>query len=104
MSKARPHTADVGSGIKFAGIAVRSIFMILLIILVARLSAPQNETIWTVYDTPGDLVRLVLGAAVCLWIVPHIFMLPKDAQAYKTWIFLSVPLLPLGFLLAFAIW
>ena len=35
------------------------------------------ETIWTVYETPGDLTRLAVGFAVCLWIVIHLFLVHR---------------------------
>ena len=34
--------------------------------LMVRVSLPQSETIWTAYETPGDLVRLWLGIGVCM--------------------------------------
>jgi len=30
-----------------------------------RVSLPQSETIWTNYDTPADLLWLVLGLGAC---------------------------------------
>jgi len=48
-----------------------------LIAITIRLSNPQSETIWSVHETLGDLIRLALGFAVCLWLVMHFFMLPR---------------------------
>ena len=47
----------------------------------------QNETIWTAYDTPGDLVRLILGFAVCVWLVIQLFRGPHDASSHRTWLY-----------------
>jgi hypothetical protein len=33
----------------------------------------------------GDLIRLALGFVACLWIVAHLFMLPRTAEGYRTW-------------------
>jgi hypothetical protein len=62
------------------------------------------EHILTSYETPGDLIRVVLGFAVCLWLVVHLFVLPKDASGYRTWFYLGFAILPLSILCAFVIW
>src|SRR5262245_49480877 len=36
---------------------LRALFLGALIVVIARVSSPQSETIWTVYETPGDLFR-----------------------------------------------
>ena len=67
-------------------------------------SSPQNETIWSAYETPGDLVRMALGFAVCLWMLIHLFMLPKDAEGYRTWLYLGLVVVPFALICAFAVW
>ena len=54
-----------------------------LVAIAIRVSLPQSETFWSVHETPGDLVRLGLGMAVCLWVAVHLFTLPKTVGAYK---------------------
>ena len=71
---------------RIAGIVLRSIFLCALLVVTVWVSLPQNESIWSVYETPGDLVRVALGFIVCVWILFHLFMLPKDAEGYRTWI------------------
>jgi hypothetical protein len=61
-------------------------FLCVLLVVTVWVSLPQNESIWSVYETPGDLVRVALGFIVCVWILFHLFMLPKDAEGYRTWI------------------
>jgi hypothetical protein len=61
---------------------VRAAFLSILVALIARISLPQSETIWTAYETPADAVRLALGILVCVWIALHAFMMPKDPEAY----------------------
>src|SRR6202521_4315898 len=65
---------------EFAGLTLRSVFVMALAVLTFRVALPQNETIATAYDTPNDLVRLVLGFAVCGWLVFELFRLPRDAR------------------------
>jgi cell division protein FtsW (lipid II flippase) len=62
------------------------------------------EEISTLLDRPGDLLRVVLGFAVCLWLVVHIFILPKDAGGYRTWLYLGLALLPLSVFCMVMIW
>jgi hypothetical protein len=72
--------------LRIAGIVLRSIFLCALLVVTVWVSLPQNESIWSVYETPGDVVRVALGFIVCVWILFHLFMLPKDAEGYRTWI------------------
>ena len=79
-------------------------FLGALVAITVRLSSPQSETIWTVHETPGDLIRLALGFAVCLWIVIHFFMFPKTAEAYRAWVYLGLVVAPLALATAIAVW
>ena len=69
-----------------------------------RVSAPQSESIWSAYETPGDLIRLALGGAVGVWILFHLFMLPEDAEGYRTWVYLGLAVVPLALICAIAVW
>jgi hypothetical protein len=86
------------------GLAVRTIFLVVLTVLTARVASPQIETIRSVFETPGDLIRVGLGFAVCVWFVINLFILPKDAGAYRTWLYLGVAILPLSLLCAIVVW
>jgi hypothetical protein len=46
----------------------------------------------------------VLGLTVCIWLAANLFVLPKDAGAYRTWFYLGLALLPLSILLGVVIW
>jgi len=80
------------------------VFLGALVAITVRLSSPQSETIWTVHETPGDLIRLALGSAVCLWIAIHFFMFPKTAEAYRAWVYLGLVVAPLALATAIAVW
>jgi hypothetical protein len=86
------------------GLAVRTIFLVVLTVVTARVASPQMESIWSVSETPGDLLRVALGFAVCVWFVVNLFILPKDAGAYRTWLYLGVAVLPLSLLCAIVVW
>jgi hypothetical protein len=66
--------------------------------------APQNETIWTIYDTPADLVRLILGIGVCAWLLYQLFQVPKDASSSRTWFYLGLVAVPFTMITLFAVW
>jgi hypothetical protein len=90
--------------LRIAAIVPRSLVIAILVVLIGRVSRPQSETIWTIYETPGDLIRLVLGIGACLWMVMQMFVLPKDEAAYRTWVYLGLAVVPLGLLLIVGIW
>jgi hypothetical protein len=48
-------------GLRVLAIVLRALFMGAFAVVVARVSSPQSETIWSVYETPSDLIRLALG-------------------------------------------
>ena len=56
------------------------------------------------FETPAEVVRVVLGFAVCAFFVVNLFILPKDAEAYRTWIYLGLAVLPLSLLCAIVVW
>jgi Tripartite tricarboxylate transporter family receptor len=68
----------------------RALFIGALVAVTIRGSSPQSESLASVYETPGDLIRLALGLAVCLWIAIHLFMLPRTAEGYRTWLYLGL--------------
>jgi len=86
------------------GVAFRTLFIIALAVLTARVAMPQIEKIWSVFETPDDLIRVALGFALCMWCVVNVFILPKDAEAYRTWFYLGLAMLPLSLLCTFVIW
>jgi hypothetical protein len=90
--------------LRIAAIVLRSSFLIALIAVVARVSFPQSEKIWTIYDEPRDAVRLLLGFVVSVSVVYHLFRLPKEAQGYRIWVSLGLILVPLTLATLFFIW
>jgi len=91
-------------GVWFGGVAFRTLFLIVLTVMTARVASPQIEHFWSAYETPGDLIRVVIGLGVCAWLTVNLFILPKDAGAYRTWMYLGVAVLPLSVLCAFVVW
>jgi len=102
VDKDRPN--DVPRRLRTLGIICRSIFMIVLLVVAARVSAPQHiGSSW--FDIPsGDLVRAIVGFGFCVWVLVHLFILPKDAGGYRTWIYLGAALIPLALICGIAVW
>jgi hypothetical protein len=87
-----------------AGVVARTLFIGILIFITARVASPQLEHFSSLYETPSDLVRVVLGLGVCVWLAIHLFILPKDTEGYRTWAQLGLVLVPLAMLCAFVVW
>ena len=94
----------IPNGVWIGGVLVRTLFLIILTVLTARVSSPQMEHLSSLYETPGDLVRVVLGFGVCTFFVVNLFILPKDPGAYRTWMYLGPAVLPLSLLCAYVVW
>ena len=106
MAKAKKDLVETppSDAVRLAGLAMRSVFILIVIIITARVASPQMERLRTIYETPGDLIRVVLGMAVCIWLAANLFVLPRDAAAYRIWFYLGFVLLPLSVLLGYVIW
>jgi hypothetical protein len=86
------------------GVTVRALFIVMLAVVTARVASPQLEHLGSLYETPSDLIRVGLGFAVCVWLIANVFILPKDAEAYRIWLYLGVAVLPLSVLCAIIAW
>lgn len=100
----KPANAEITPVMRLTGLAARTIFIVILTVVTAHVASPQIEHIWSLHETPGDLIRVALGAAVCIWLIVHLFILPKDAGGYRTWFYLGFTILPLAVICAVAIW
>ena len=98
------HAPDVSLSLRLAAIVLRTLFIGLLLAMTLRVSLPQNETIWTAYDTPADLVRLILGLGVCAWLGYQLFQIPKDADSSRTWFYLGLVAVPFTLITLLAVW
>jgi hypothetical protein len=90
--------------LKLSGTIARTLFILLLVVVTARVASPQVEKFESLLETPDDLVRVLVGIGVCFWCIVNLFILPKDAEAYRVWVYLGLAILPLSVLLAFVAW
>ena len=102
--EAQSPAPEIPIGLRVAGTTLRAIFIMCLLLITVRVSMPQNETIWTAYDTPGDLVRLVLGLAVCIWIGVQLFWMPDDEHSHRTWLQFGAVAIPFALICLVFIW
>jgi hypothetical protein len=86
------------------GLILRTLFLIVVVTVTARVATPQNETLWSAYDTPSDLLRLVLGAIVCGFIAVQIFRHSRNPADMRKWVLIGLAVLPLALLCAVVIW
>jgi hypothetical protein len=96
--------SKVPIGVRVSGIVVRALFLIILTVLTARVASPQVETFRSMFETPDDVIRVVLGFGVCTFFIVNLFIPPRDADAYRTWMYLGPALLPLSLLCAVVVW
>jgi hypothetical protein len=92
------------ASLRIAAMVLRTLFIAILALMTFRVSLPQNETVWTAYDTPSDVVRMVLGLAVAAWLVFQLFMGPRDQEGYRTWFYLGLVAVPFSLICLFAAW
>ena len=98
--------SSAGTRVPFwrGGVAVRTIFLVILTVITARVASPQNETLLSAYDTPADLFRIILGLAVCLFIATQIFRYSSDPVDMRKWVAIGIAAVPLALLCAVVIW
>jgi hypothetical protein len=101
---AKETSAEPNARLRLASFILRTIFIVSLIVVIARVSMPQSETLWTIFDTPGDVVRLLLGMAACAWVAFQLFTMPSDLHAHRTWLRLGVVAVPFVVICILAIW
>ena len=97
-------SSNISPGVRIAATVLRTTFICTLVLLMWHISMPQSETIWTAYDTPIDLVRLVLGFVVCIWLVVQLFRGPRDTNGYRTWLYLGLAAVPFALICLIAVW
>lgn len=86
------------------GLILRTIFLMVVVAVTARVAAPQNETLWSAYETPSDLLRIVLGAIVCGFVTVQIFRYSRNPADMRKWVPIGLAVLPLALLCAVVIW
>lgn len=89
---------------RIVGLTLRTLFLLLVVVITARVASPQTETLLSLYDTPADLLRVILGAAVCCFVAVQIFRYSRDPADMRKWVAIGLAAVPLALLCAVVIW
>lgn len=103
-AKAKVPAQQIPTGLRVLGIVLRTVFIASMLLVTLRVGWPQSETIWTAYETPGDLIRIALGLVVCFWLLILLVTLPKDPWAFRTWAYLGLVAAPFAVICTVAVW
>jgi hypothetical protein len=93
-----------GKHMRFLGLVLRTLFLVVVLAVTARVATPQSETFWTAYDTPADLFRIILGAVVCIFLTLQIFQYSRNPAEMRKWVPIGLAILPLALICARVIW
>jgi hypothetical protein len=86
----RSRTGKGARHVKIVGIIFRSAFILAFGFGALWASLPANVGFGAISHLPfADLVRVALGAIVCIGAIVQLFNLPKDEQAYTTWVYIG---------------
>jgi hypothetical protein len=89
---------------RLLALVLRTIFIGALVVVIVHVSMPQSASLWSAYEAPADLVRLVFGFAICAWLALQLFIVPKDPGAYRTWLYLGLAVVPFVVICIVGIW
>ncbi len=95
---------EIPTSLRVAATLLRGLFLCVLGIMTLRVTVPEKETLFTAYTALGDLVRMALGLAVCVWLVIQLFKGPKTAYGYRVWLYLGLAAVPFAVICLVAIW
>lgn len=97
--------APPSKALQIAGIAARSIFILAVITVMARVSMPQTMgSIGQAGTSLADIARFALGAAGCLFMARQLFVFRRGAHDHKLWLILGPTLTALLVICAVAWW
>ena len=105
VRRERPSSdAKVVARQRLAGVLLRTLFIISLLVVIVRVSMPQTESVWTAYATTGDLIRVTLGFFASLWIAAQLFALPRDDDSHRVWLYLGLAAVPFALICMIGTW
>jgi hypothetical protein len=89
---------------RILGLILRTMFLVIVVVITARVASPQTENLWSAYDTPSDLFRIALGATVCVFVAIQIFRYSRDPADLRKWVAIGGAVVPLALLCGAVIW
>jgi hypothetical protein len=95
---------EIPRGLYWAGVILRTLFILAIVTVTVHVAMPQRASLSTLLETPGDLIRLILGFAVCFWLALQLPAMPKDSHAFRTWFYLGLAAVPFALICIVGIW
>jgi FtsH-binding integral membrane protein len=95
---------EIPASLRVAATLLRGIFLCVLAVMALRVTMPEKETLFSAYVPWGDLVRMALGLAVCVWLAIQLFKMPKTTRGYRVWLYFGLVAVPVGLIVLVAIW
>ena len=96
--------SDVPAWLYVVGVLTRIVFIITLVVVILLVSRPQSETIWTAYETPADLIRMISGYVICVGLMIYLFTTPKDAASHRVLLYVGAAVVPFALICLLANW
>jgi len=96
--------AKIPGRLWMASLVLRAIFIISLVVLIVHVGMPQSAIFWTSYDPVSDFLRMTVGLVACVGLTYQLFVLPKDAEAYRTWLYLGATAVPFLIICIVGVW
>ena len=97
-------TSKISTSLRVAAVLSRTLFICMLVLVTLRVSMPQSETIWSSYETPPDLIRVLVGLIASLWLVAQLFRAPQDVDGCRTWLYLGLAAIPIALACLLLVW
>jgi hypothetical protein len=104
VRRRHPAPAEITPRQRMAGLFLRTVLIVSLLIVTLHVSMPQSASIWTAYNTLGDFIRLSLGLTACVWVAIQVFATPKDPGAFRTWLYLGLAAVPFAVICIIGVW
>jgi hypothetical protein len=95
---------DIPPLLRIAATSLRIVFIFLLGVVTLRVTMPERETLFSAYVKWGDLVRMALGLAVCVWLAMRLFKGPETLKGYWVWFYLGLVAVPFALICLIASW
>jgi putative effector of murein hydrolase len=90
--------------LRVAAMLLRTAFIVMLAAVTLRVTVPPRETLFSTYVALGDLVRMALGLAVCVWLGMQLFKGLETVKDHWVWLCLGLVAVPLTLICLIAIW
>jgi len=104
LNDAKLPSPKVPTPLRLAALSLRSACILLLGVITLRVTIPERDTLFSAYVKWGELVRMALGVAVCVWLAMRLFKGPETIKGCWVWLYLGLVAVPFALICLIAIW